>query len=237
MLRRIVLESLRVARRGAAAVTGVSIAMLRRLNQALADGDTPLDPAAAVRELRRILGLPVADTESVDDTDGGADMTAEEQLRERFAVLLARSQSPDPPSGAHPAMERIVGELSPDEARILRLLREEGPQPIITVRAAPYLGRGEETVLDHASLVADRAGCHRADEAPAYLDNLTRLGLVRQLSEELPGHEDYDVIASRPEVVAVVEQVTDERSQRARMDRGHVRLSDLGSLLCDICLA
>lgn len=236
MLRELAMVTMRAARRGAATATGVSIALLRRLNAALSDPEAPSDPAAALAELRRLLGLPEPDLR--DDADAHPDpgMTAEEELRERFQVLLSRSRSPAPPAGGHPAMEGIVAELAPDEARILRLLREEGAQPVAAVRAAPLIGRGEETVLDHVSLVADRAGCHHPEDGPAYLDNLSRLGLVRIMREELVGNEDYDVIRARPEVVATEERVTDQRNQRVRMDRGHVQLSDLGELLCEICL-
>lgn len=237
MLRQLATEALRAARRGAATATGVSIELLRRLNAVLADPDAPSDPAAAMAELRALLGLAAPGPHDDSDVHRDPGMSREDELRERFAVLLSRSQSPAPPDGRHPAMDRIVGELAPDEARILRLLREEGPQPVAAVRASPFIGRGEETVLDHVSLVADRAGCHHPEDGPAYLDNLRRLGLVRVLREELVGHDDYDVIRARPEVAAAEERVTDERNQRVRIDRGHVQLSDLGELLCEVCLS
>ena len=55
-------------------------------------------------------------------------------LRERGAELLRRSADVDYDEDAHPAYERILDELAPDEARILRLLATEGPQPAVDVR-------------------------------------------------------------------------------------------------------
>ena len=47
---------------------------------------------------------------------------------------------------AHPAYARILAELAPDEARILRLLATEGSQPAVDVRAASLIGVGSQLV-------------------------------------------------------------------------------------------
>src|SRR5690349_24281914 len=62
------------------------------------------------------------------------------RLRERGAELLARSADVDYDEPAHPAFERILEELAPDEARILRLLCASGPQPAVDVRESKPLG-------------------------------------------------------------------------------------------------
>ena len=46
----------------------------------------------------------------------------------------------------HPAYERILGDLAPDEGRILRLLATEGPQPAVDVRTARPLNIGSKLV-------------------------------------------------------------------------------------------
>ena len=45
-------------------------------------------------------------------------------------------------STRHPAYERILGELAPDEARVLLLLLEKGPQPSVDVRTGGPIGHG-----------------------------------------------------------------------------------------------
>ena len=237
MIRELAREAFRWARRGAVTTTSAWIAVLERVNLALDGGPATLDPTIA--ELRRMLGLRGSAETAQDEVPDGAqsdERLSDVELRDRFGELIERSQAPEPPDGAHPAFRSIIDELTPDEARILRLLASDGPQPVVSVRSSPLIGRGEVTVLENVTLVGERAGCHRADAAPAYLDNLERLGLVRLLSEELTGDGDYDVIESRPEVEEAEAHITEERSQRARMVRGNVRLSRLGTLLCDICL-
>src|SRR3954453_11275507 len=62
------------------------------------------------------------------------------RLRERGAELLARSADVNYNEPAHPAFARILEDLSPDEARLLRLLCKAGPQPAVDVRDAKPLG-------------------------------------------------------------------------------------------------
>src|SRR5207245_1428100 len=71
------------------------------------------------------------DRDPVVHTRPGA--TAEE-LRARGAQLLSDSADVWFEDDTHPAYARILEELSPDEARILRFLAIEGPQPAVDVR-------------------------------------------------------------------------------------------------------
>src|SRR3954453_5239397 len=64
----------------------------------------------------------------------------DERLRERGAELLAQSVDVDYKEPAHPAFARILEELAPDEARILRMLYKAGPQPAVDVRESKPLG-------------------------------------------------------------------------------------------------
>ncbi len=232
MIERLVGQALEFSRRGAVTLTGTGIRVLRRLNAALdpraPSGPADLLPSDSLARLAELLG---ARADAEDD-----EPVSEEELRARFTRLLEKSQEPSPPDGTHPALPHIVDQLSPDEARIIRLLWEQGPQPVISVVATPLLGSGEFTMLEGVSLVSERAGCHLPDRAPAYLDNLERLGLVRREQHELVGHDDYELLGARPEVARAEEQIRDERNQRVQLIRGQVRLTPLGDLLCAVCL-
>src|SRR4051794_8116065 len=56
-------------------------------------------------------------------------------LRERGERLLRASADVGYERGSPPAYERILSDLAPDEARILRLIAEQGPQPAVDVRS------------------------------------------------------------------------------------------------------
>src|SRR4051812_36961507 len=100
------------------------------------------------------------------------------RLRQRGAELLARSVDVDYDEPAHPAFARILEELAPDEARILRLLWTSGAQPAVDVREAKPLGIASGLIEGGLTMIGTEAGCRWVDRVPSYLQNLDRLGLT-----------------------------------------------------------
>lgn len=240
LLRRAVLGSLRAVGLGAERVSATATALLRELGAGdRAEGlrtdpppsisDTPLEELA--QQVREILEIPAGDLG--DDED---DPSETEVLRQRFQALLGESRSVQPLSDVHPAFERIIADISPDEARVIRLLASSGPQPAVHVCSTPWVGSGGQTILEHVSLICDRAGCHRAERGPSYLVNLDRLGVVEIVDEEIVGHDDYELIEARPEVEAALQRAQDELGQRGVCQRLTVRLTALGEQFCTICM-
>jgi hypothetical protein len=154
-------------------------------------------------------------------------------LRDRGAELLRRSADVDFDDDAHPAYERILDELAPDEGRILRLLAVEGAQPAIDVRTAGALGvgLGSELVAPGLNMVGREAGCRHGDRVPAYLDNLHRLGLVWFSREPLENPLRYQVLEAQPEVGEAL-----QRARRGRTVRRSILLTSFGAGFCEACL-
>ena len=100
------------------------------------------------------------------------------ELRERGAELLRQSSDVHFVEDTHPAYERILGELTPDEARIIKFLYREGPQPTVDVRTNRPLGIGSELIEAGLSMIGRQAGVRNLTRTNAYLNNLFRLGLV-----------------------------------------------------------
>ncbi|UUZ61458.1 DUF4393 domain-containing protein [Nocardioides sp. B-3] len=100
-------------------------------------------------------------------------------LRERGNELLERSRDVWRTDSAHPAYERILDELAPDEARVLVLLMRGGPQPSVDVRTGGAVGMVSSTLVKPGlTMIGPRAGCRYVDRVPSYLHNLFRLGMV-----------------------------------------------------------
>lgn len=61
----------------------------------------------------------------------------DDELRRRGAELLTRSADVRQADEAHPAYARILDDLAPDEARVLRFLCADGPQPAVSTASPP----------------------------------------------------------------------------------------------------
>jgi hypothetical protein len=152
-------------------------------------------------------------------------------LRERGDELLRRSADVRDEEDAHPAYERILGELAPDEGRILRLLAIEGPQPAVDVRAGKTLVPGSShLVAPGLSMLGAQAGARYVDRVPAYLNNLFRLGLIWFSREPLEPLR-YQVLEAQPDVLQAM-----RNGSRARTVRRSIQLTPFGEDFCETCL-
>jgi hypothetical protein len=152
-------------------------------------------------------------------------------LRAQGAELLRRAADVQDGEEVHPAYARILAELAPDEARILRLLATDGPQPVVDVRAANLIGVGSQLVLSGLNMIGAQAGVARRTRVPAYLNNLTRLGLTRTAAGPLEDGVAYQVLEAQPDVLAAI-----KRTARAKTDRRRIELTEFGQDFCQVCL-
>jgi hypothetical protein len=225
-----------------------------RLVQGAARGDSPADliqgAEAELREwARQLLGI----VDGGGNGAGPADRAAAEQpppyvdadvtsldgqpltdaeLRERGAELLRRSADVDHDMDAHPAYARIVSELAPDEARILRLLAQRGPRPAVDVRTAGPIGRlKSDLVAPGLTMIGAEAGCRHPDRVHRYLDNLSRLGLIWFSREQLDDLTLYQVLEAQPDVAEALEE-----AGRGKTVRRSINLTPFGRDFCETCL-
>jgi Abortive infection alpha len=152
-------------------------------------------------------------------------------LRQRGYELLERSADVEADEDAHPAYERILTQLAPDEARILRLLATKGAQPAVDVKTWRPLGVGSQTVAPGLSMIGAEAGCRYPDRVPAYLNNLFRLGLVWFSREPLDDPRVYQVLEAQPDVIEA-----SKRAGRASTVRRSIHLTPFGIDFCETCL-
>jgi hypothetical protein len=130
-------------------------------------------------------------------------------LRELYMNLLATSMDKENARQAHPAFVETVKQLTPDEARIVRLLGTESFELETRWEVKPT---GDELWDQLRTKVAVPAGCECPDLLPSYPDNLKRLGLVdfpiTRLMETSSGH----------------------------MTRAKLHLTHFGRQFCDACV-
>lgn len=156
------------------------------------------------------------------------------ELRARGAALLDLSAdvTATVDDAGHPAYARMLSELTPDEARILRLLYQAGPQPAIDIRTGRPLGIGSELVAGGLNMIAEQAGLRRLDRIYQYLTNLNRQGLVDFSKERVDDPGRYQLIEAQP-------NVTEARTRAGHLPKTvyrSIRLTAFGRDFCDACL-
>jgi hypothetical protein len=245
-----IIESLPGFARGAAGASwrtaswsiGASVRVGGRLARALADSAATVE---LVRELgvgmrefaREILGVSELDARvkqlAPGDTDRGSDPEVPEALglRAQGAELLRQAASIKGDDRAHPAYARILTELAPDEARILRLLATEGAQPSVDVRTANRFGAGSELIVAGIGMIGTESGARYRGHVPAYLSNLERLGLIRFSREPVRDAVAYQTLEAQPEVLEAI-----KGASRAKTVQRSIHLTPFGRQFCEVCL-
>lgn len=210
---------------------------LRRTAEAAVRGESPSDLLdELVGELRENLRALLA-PEEPERAPIALEPPREEEvdpaveLRRLGTELLMRSADVNGAGHAHPAYLRIISELAPDEARILRLLCKEGPQPSVDVRSSKVPLVSSELVAPGLNMIGRQAGVSHMDRSPAYLNNLERLGLIWFSREPLPDPLDYQVLEAQPEVVDALKGVG-----RGKTVRRSIHLTPFGEDFCHTVL-
>jgi hypothetical protein len=163
---------------------------------------------------------------------GGNGAVVDTTLTDRGAQLIRLSRDVHFEDEAHPAYERILSELAPDEGRVLLLLLTKGPQPAVDVRTGGPLGLiSSKLIAPGLSMIGSRAGLRYVDRVPAYLNNLFRLGLVWFSHETVPDHMRYQVLEAQPDVLAAIHSV-----RQAKVVRRSIHLTPFGEDFCRTCL-
>jgi Abortive infection alpha len=163
---------------------------------------------------------------------GGTKPAPPPSLRERGQLLLTESADVNYEQGSHPAYERILADLAPDEARILRLIAEQGPQPAVDVRAGFAFVPGSRLVAQGFSMVGADAGLRFVDQVPAYLSNLNRLGLVWFSREPVRDRERYQVLEVQPDVSEALRRA----GRFSHVVRRSLGMTPLGEDFCELAL-
>lgn len=236
--------------RGVAWSAGSSIAAARRVSEALRDGESAADLFGTVRDetvqgVRRALG--VTEIEERLGRVAPARAAAQEQgengetparpsraaLRRRAEELLRQSADVRDHVDTHPAFLAIVDELAPDEVRILRLLHEQGPQAVLDFHLFEL--SGEIDKVGRVSFVATEAGLLHPDLLAEYIDNLSRLGLVRVARIAVADDAIYEVLGGQPEAEEA-RRGGGLRGLQVRPGRRSLTLTDLGEAFCEAAL-
>jgi hypothetical protein len=215
---------------------GASVRVARAAVDPRTAGGLGRDAVDGLREYARAF-LGITNGPNQQQAQLPADVDAERPLPELVALrlkgheLLRESADVNIDDTAHPAYARILEEIAPDEARILRLLALEGAQPAVDVRTSQLIGIGSQLVAEGLSMIAQQAGCRHPDRVAPYLNNLNRLGLIWFSKEPIADPSSYQVLEAQPPVLDAVKS-----ARRAKTVQRSIRLTPFGSDFVEVCL-
>jgi len=157
----------------------------------------------------------------------------QETLAELYANLLASSLDSATALSAHPSFVDIVKNMTPDEAKIMRLLSDGESWPIVDVLIQmPHSGFA--VGLRNFCFLADRAACDHPALLASYLDNLSRLGLIEMPSATKLMQGRYERLERSPQILQLRGQLT--AGQKLRFQRKLVRITAFGEQFCVACM-
>ncbi|MEN4450106.1 Abi-alpha family protein [Mycobacterium sp. SM3041] len=173
----------------------------------------------------------LASADALSSTVAAVTLRGTPTLRDRGDQLLNTPWgSDDHARPRQPSFERILDELTSDEARILRFLAVGGPQPSIDIRTNTPFGVGSERLAAGISFIADMAGCSWPTRSREYLGNLERLGLIRFSTEPVDDFRRYYLLDAHPDAVAA----TSDAARTIAVYRS-IYLSVFGEQFCTEC--
>ncbi|WP_028477669.1 Abi-alpha family protein [Nocardia sp. CNY236] len=211
---------------GLGTAAGVTATVVRRSVEGAPPSEVFAEAEAEVRTaVRSALGLP-----SVGQPPAPERVPT---LREQGAALLRLSASARSEEDNHPAFASILAELTPDEARVLRLLHLDGPQPSIDIRTGRSRGFGaERRVVTMLTVLGEQAGLRFPNRIQQYLTNLRRLGLVEHTRESVDNPNRYQLL----EAQAPARQALKRSGFGTKVIYRSVVLTDFGADFVRTCL-
>jgi hypothetical protein len=140
--------------------------------------------------------------------------------------LLTRSLEQNPEQSRREYHAGLLGQLVPDEARIVASLAQLGPAPLIAV----YKRGGDDLLLENASMIGRRAAVTLPSLTTQYVTRLMALGVAEVGPEAAEDKHGYEVLMGDKEVIAAM-KAGELGKIPARVVRRTVRLSARGHQL------
>lgn len=153
-----------------------------------------------------------------------------EPLRAAMAELLNRSIDFGRERSREYLYAVILRRLTPDEARILSVLADGSPFPVVDVVERGGVKSSRRVVLANASTVGSTAGVSLTDHVADYVTRLAECGLVEFGPELSALDSQYEILLTDSEVRAAEETV-----RRTKIIRRSLRISRLGAEFWRAC--
>jgi hypothetical protein len=223
--------------------TGVVAQFVRVARQVpgveLAEDEYAKAERALLREVKQLLDEAAEPGPSgpTDDFDAAPAPYSPEGLSpaERMSALLRRSMDQSPQDSRRSLLELLLGEITPDEARILSALSDGSAYALVHIGVAGLPGSRAERVLSNASSVGRAAGVALPEHTATYVTHLRGLGLVHSDPEDPSLGDEYEILLTDSVVREALLAAGGAGRLGSRVLRRVLRISPLGLELWSGC--
>lgn len=161
-----------------------------------------------------------------------------EELRELYANLLVSSMNSDTKYQVHPSFVEIIKQLTPDEAKLLKVLPRDSMayQPIMDVLLNLGPGKGHIALLRNYSNIG-RGVCEMPEQINLYLENFDRLKIIRILDDiHVMDLSKYDPIREDPHFHMYMNAQSDDKKMSITEKRKSFHVTNYGLSFLKTCI-
>lgn len=159
------------------------------------------------------------------------------ELRNLYANLLARSMVDTEKDKVHPAFVEIIKQLTPDEARLIKLFVSHGTFPLIDIKRFWDKSGHFVSNLRNFTTIADKI-CEKTSysDIERYIDNLSRLRII-EIEEDghIAAKDAYKALESNSLVVNLMKEKLAEDEHR-EIFRKYFVVTAFGHEFVDVCV-
>lgn len=162
----------------------------------------------------------------------------DENLREMFAKLLATAMDKKTATHAHPSFVEIIRQLSSDEAKICKLLKQKKEFPAAHLIEFHKDENFFRLMARHLSIIGKSAFCDCSmPKTQQYIDNLIRLRIIEtEYSRVFPIDESsFAELKNNPHIHPLISQII-AAGRKPGFQQGHIFLTSYGDEFLSACI-
>lgn len=179
-------------------------------------------------EVHPQIGLPIIEKLTYTTCDEIADI---------FTNLLASASSSDTVNMAHPAFISMIERMSPDEARILKDLKDEEDIQYCDINAYSNQNSGFGTLFEHVTMIEEDVSLSYPENTNAYIANFVSLGILRDKKGTFRMDKtQYNRIKEKYQVEELTAKFVPERWKSIDVEESYYQVTPFGRLFIQACI-
>lgn len=153
----------------------------------------------------------------------------------RMERLLADALEQRPEQAVKAWANRVIDQLTADEARIIGAMSDGASHPIVSLAGSPSLTGSVQALTGTISSVGKAAKVKVRELVPVYIQQLQHLGLVDVIGEDSAHELEYQVLEVDSMILKATNEAKSGGYHRIRCQRRAIRLSDIGQRFWVAC--